>query len=179
MFEKHFVTLLCYLDWHPTLLFGPTLLGTFANVPPYSVVRAYSVSDFEKCATLFRYISLRCYLELQSTISGTVFFTKSLVQMVFSLVLISVSLICPRQSSVWNFIGCLIFMFMQWSVLFGRSSGLWKEVPQSSREMQTLPNLDVNLFHQTNLLHQTKPINLLCWYGALREKGFQLRVKKW
>ena len=58
MFEKHFVTLLCYSDWHPTLLLGPTLLGTFANVSPYSVIRAYSVSDFEKCATLLCYISL-------------------------------------------------------------------------------------------------------------------------
>ena len=54
---KHFVTLLCYSDWHPTLLFGPTLLGTFANVSPYSVIRAYSVSDFEKCATLLCYLT--------------------------------------------------------------------------------------------------------------------------
>ena len=57
---KHFVTLLCDSDWHPTLLFGPTLLGTFANVSPYSVIQAYSVSDFEKCATLLCYISLLC-----------------------------------------------------------------------------------------------------------------------
>ena len=72
---KHFVTLLCYSDSYPTLLFGPILLGTFANVPPYSVVRAYSVSDFEKCATLFRYISLCCYLELQSKLIWTGLYT--------------------------------------------------------------------------------------------------------
>ena len=29
-------------------------------------MRAYSVSDFEKCTTLFRYFSLLCYLELRS-----------------------------------------------------------------------------------------------------------------
>ena len=32
----------------------------------YSVIRAYSVSDFDKCTTLFHYFSLLCYLELRS-----------------------------------------------------------------------------------------------------------------
>ena len=35
--------------------------------PPYLGVWAYSVSDFEKWVTLFHYISLLCYLELQSS----------------------------------------------------------------------------------------------------------------
>ena len=48
------------------LLFESSLLSAFWNVPSYSVIRAYPVSNFEKCTTLFRYFSLLCYLELQS-----------------------------------------------------------------------------------------------------------------
>ena len=40
--------------------------SAFWNVLSYSVIRAYSVSDFEKCTTLFPYFSLLCYLELRS-----------------------------------------------------------------------------------------------------------------
>ena len=49
------------------LLFESSLSSVFWNVLSYSVIRAYSVSDFEKCTTLFRYFSLLCYLELRST----------------------------------------------------------------------------------------------------------------
>ena len=48
------------------LLFESSLSSAFWNVLSYSVVQAYSVSDFEKCTTLFRYFSLLCYLELGS-----------------------------------------------------------------------------------------------------------------
>ena len=54
-------------DWYPMLLFGSSLASAFWNVLSYSVIRAYSVCDFEKCTTLFHYFSLLCYLELQST----------------------------------------------------------------------------------------------------------------
>ena len=49
------------------LLFDPSLSSVFWNVLSYSVIQAYSVCDFEKCTTLFRYFSLLCYLELRST----------------------------------------------------------------------------------------------------------------
>ena len=48
------------------LLFESSLLSTFWNVLSYSIVRAYSVSGFEKCTTLFRYFSLLWNLELWS-----------------------------------------------------------------------------------------------------------------
>ena len=48
------------------LLFESSLSSAFWNVLSFSVVQAYSVSDFEKCTTLFHYFSLLCYLELQS-----------------------------------------------------------------------------------------------------------------
>ena len=48
------------------LLFESSLSSVFWNVLSNSVIRAYSVCDFEKCTTLFRYFSLLCYLELQS-----------------------------------------------------------------------------------------------------------------
>ena len=48
------------------LLFESSLSSAFWNVLSYSVIQAHSVSDFEKCTTLFRYFSLLCYLELQS-----------------------------------------------------------------------------------------------------------------
>ena len=48
------------------LLFESSLPSAFRNVLSYSVIWAYSVSDFEKCTTLFRYFSLLCYLEFQS-----------------------------------------------------------------------------------------------------------------
>ena len=50
------------------LLFESSLSSTFWNVLSYSVVQTYSVSDFEKCTTLFRYFSLLSYLELRSTV---------------------------------------------------------------------------------------------------------------
>ena len=50
-----------YSDWYPMLLFESSVSSAFWNVLSYSVIRAYSVSDFEKCTTLF------CYLELRST----------------------------------------------------------------------------------------------------------------
>ena len=56
-----------YSDWHPMLLFESSLSSAFWNVLSYSVIRDYSVSDFEKCTTLFHYFSLLCYLELRST----------------------------------------------------------------------------------------------------------------
>ena len=55
-----------YSDWYPMLLFESSVSSAFWNVLSYSVIRAYSVSDFEKCTTLFRYFSLLCYLELRS-----------------------------------------------------------------------------------------------------------------
>ena len=55
-----------YSDWYPILLLESSLSSAFWNVLSYSVIRTYSVSDFEKCTTLFRYFSLLCYLELQS-----------------------------------------------------------------------------------------------------------------
>ena len=55
-----------YSDWYPMLLFESSLSSAFWNVLSYSVIRAYSVSDFEKCSTLFCYFSLLCYLELRS-----------------------------------------------------------------------------------------------------------------
>ena len=48
------------------LLFDSSLSSAFWDVLSYSVVQAYSFSDFEKCTTLFRYFSLLCYLEPQS-----------------------------------------------------------------------------------------------------------------
>ena len=48
------------------LLFESSVSSAFWNVLSYSVIRAYSVSDFEKCTTLFRYFSLLCYLELRN-----------------------------------------------------------------------------------------------------------------
>ena len=55
-----------YPDWYPMLLLESSLSSAFWNVLSYSVIRAYSVSDFEECTTLFHYFSLLCYLELQS-----------------------------------------------------------------------------------------------------------------
>ena len=55
-----------YSDWYPMLLFESSLSSAFWNVLSYSVIWAYSVSDFEKCTTLFRCFSLLCYLELRS-----------------------------------------------------------------------------------------------------------------
>ena len=55
-----------YSDWYSMLLFESWLSSAFWNVLSYSVIRAYSVSDFDKCTTLFRYFSLLCYLELWS-----------------------------------------------------------------------------------------------------------------
>ena len=55
-----------YSDWYHMLLFDSLLLSASWNVLSYSDIWAYSVSDFEKCTTLFRYFSLLCYLELQS-----------------------------------------------------------------------------------------------------------------
>ena len=54
-----------YSDWYSMLLFESSLSSAFWKVSSYSVIRAYSVSDFEKCITLFRYFSLLCYLELR------------------------------------------------------------------------------------------------------------------
>ena len=48
------------------LLFESSMSSAFWNVLSYSVIRAYFVSDFEKCTTLFHYFSLLCYLELQN-----------------------------------------------------------------------------------------------------------------
>ena len=59
-------------DWYPMLLFEwieSSLLSAFWNVLSYSVIRAYSVFDFDKCTTLFRYFSLLCYLELRSNLN--------------------------------------------------------------------------------------------------------------
>ena len=61
-----------YSDWYPMLLFESSLSSAFWNVLSYSVIRAYSVSDFDKCTALFHYFSLLCYLELQSTPSGII-----------------------------------------------------------------------------------------------------------
>ena len=55
-----------FSDWYPMLLFESSLSSAFWNVLSYSVIRAYSVSGFEKRTTIFRYISLLCYLELWS-----------------------------------------------------------------------------------------------------------------
>ena len=60
-----------YSDWYPMPLFESSLSSAFWNVLSYSVIRAYSVSDFEKCTTLFPYFSLLCYLELWSSWSST------------------------------------------------------------------------------------------------------------
>ena len=57
------------------LLFESSLSSVFWNVLSYSVIRAYSVCDFEKCTTLFRYFSLLRYLELRST-CGLINFTS-------------------------------------------------------------------------------------------------------
>ena len=56
-------------DWYPMLLFESSQSSVFWNVLSYSVIRAYSVCDFENCTTLFHYFSLLCYLELRSTVA--------------------------------------------------------------------------------------------------------------
>ena len=40
------------------------LPGTYMNVPPYTLVRAYTDTDFSKCATLYCYSTPHFYLEL-------------------------------------------------------------------------------------------------------------------
>ena len=45
-----------YSDWYPMLLFESSLSSAFWNGLSYSVIRAYSVSDFDKCSTLLRQI---------------------------------------------------------------------------------------------------------------------------
>ena len=62
--------ILLFLRCHLTVPHGSgqsrVMSSAFWDVLSYSVNGAYSVSDFEKCTTLFRYFSLLCYLEPQS-----------------------------------------------------------------------------------------------------------------
>ena len=66
------------------MLFESSPSSAFWIVLSYSVTRAYSVGDFEKCISLFRYFSLFCYLELQSTF--LIFFSIAVFSPYFLLV---------------------------------------------------------------------------------------------
>ena len=82
-----------YSDWHPMLLFESSLSSAFWNVLSYSVIRAYSVSDFEKCTTLFHYFSLLCYLELRNNIQDIIKEKENMVgyhNMIYHIIMIEV-----------------------------------------------------------------------------------------
>ena len=82
--QKGFWYPVLYSDWYPMLLFESSLLSAFWNVLSYSVILAYSVSDFEKYATLFRYFSLLCYLEQSKELMASTWSSKIITSWVMS-----------------------------------------------------------------------------------------------
>ena len=86
-------------DWYPMLLFESSLSSVFWNVLSYYVIRAYSVCDFDKCTTLFRYFSPLCYLELRSSE-----YISSLITMIFYHINVCTYLWLPQfQGHLSNF----------------------------------------------------------------------------
>ena len=124
----------------------------------YSVIWAYSVSDFEKCTILFRYFSLLCYLELQSI--SPLYFSRSIEESLSNFRTISLSDIfqCFAKAATWGHFAYMNLKCPSWMLL--SSGGLWPDRIHKRSYSSLAPNY-ATWIHRTGstLPEDTKPLS--------------------